>query len=363
MKRPGLIVLALVAALTMTLAVVEALLRMFPLRAIEIHRRAAARTEPNFFQHDGELGWRGLAAARGTHVGWEFTSDVRLNARGFRDADVDPAKPGGRFRVVLLGDSITWGHGVGQGERYGDRLGQALRGAGLAVDVVNLGVSGYGTDQELLLWDREGRRYCADLVLLGLYENDVRENVLAVQGRHGKPYFEPSGDGQLVLRNVPVPAPADPPPSVPPGGARAWLQRHLRVWAALAFVRETWRDIGAPAVAAPVAPPGGVELTARLVSRLAASVRRDGSAFGVVILPDLFASAAPRAAARDSGVGAVLDLGPIFHAADPGRPLFYRLDGAHWTPAAHTLAGDAIAAWIRDARRLPASPRTCGEPA
>jgi hypothetical protein len=112
-----------------------------------------------------------------------------------------------------------------------------------------------------------------------------------------------------------------------------------------------------------VAPPGGVELTARLIARLAESVRRDGSAFGVVILPDLFASAAPRAAARDSGVGAALDLGPLFHAADPGLPLFYRLDGAHWTPAAHALAGDAIAAWIRDARRLPASPRTCGEPA
>jgi hypothetical protein len=116
------------------------------------------------------------------------------------------------------------------------------------------------------------------------------------------------------------------------------------------------------ATARPEAPPGSVELTAALVRRLAASVRRDGSAFGVVVLPDVHDSTAPREAASRSAVTATLDLAPAFRGgASDGRPLFYRLDGAHWTAAAHALAGEAIARWIQATPLLPPSPRRCGD--
>ena len=52
-------------------------------------------------------------------------------------------------------------------------------------------------------------------------------------------------------------------------------------------------------------------------------------------------------AASRSGVGAIFDLAQAFRSvAAAGGPLFYRFDGAHWTPRAHRLAGDAIAEWI-----------------
>lgn len=361
MKRAARAVLVLGLAGTLALLLVEGLLRLVPVPAVEVHRRAGARAEsPNFFAYDPGLGWRGRPGMHGVMTGWELSHDVRLNAHGFRDGERGP-KPPDRFRIVLLGDSITWGHGVEPSERYGERLGEALRRLGVAVEVVNLAVSGYGTDQELLLWEGEGRRYCADLVLLGLYGNDVRENMLAFQGRHPKPYFLVSSDGTLALHGVPV---ARVPDALvtPSRGPRAWLQRHARVWATLAFVRQALRGPAASATTAPEAPAGGVELTAALISRLAASVRRDDSPFAVIVLPDVHDAPATREAAARSGVAAILDLAPSFRQAPDGaRPLFYRLDGAHWTASAHALAAEKIARWIPAAKLLAPSPRACPE--
>jgi lysophospholipase L1-like esterase len=354
-----LVVLAL--GLVLALVLVEVVLRVVHVPAIEIHRRAPAHAErAEFFDYDPELGWRGRARAHGAFAGWEFTSDVRLNARGFRDAEVAETKAGHAFRIVLLGDSITWGHGVDQAQRYGDVLAQALRRRGITAEVANLAVSGYGTDQELLLWEREGRRYCADLVLLGLYENDLRENVLAFQGRHPKPYFRLAGDGALSVENVPVPRVTESPVTPSRNGLRTWLRRHLRIWAALAYVRQTFRGGDASPPARPEAPPGSVELTAALIRRLAASVIGEGSAFGVVVLPDLYYSPTTMQAASRSGVAPVLDLTPVFRgAAAAGGPLFHRLDGAHWTARAHGLGAEAIARWILAGPVLPRSPRAC----
>ncbi len=358
--------LMIAAGLTVTLLLVEGALRMFPVSAVEIHRRGPARAEGTaLFEYDPSLGWRGRPRAHGGFTGWEFTTSVDLNSRGFRDPEIDAAKAPGVVRVVLLGDSITWGHGVEQSERYGDLLAAALRGRGVTAEVVNLAVSGYATDQELLLWEHDGRPYCADVVLLGLYENDVRENALPAQGPYPKPYFRLVGDGRLVLENVPVPrVPAAATPAEGRGRVRSWLQRHLRLWAALAFARETLRGTDPAATAPAEPPPGAVDLTATLIRRLAGRVRDDGGGFGVIVLPDLYYSMSMTKAASRSGVAAILDLAPAFRRAADGRgPLFHRLDGAHWTPRSHAIAAEAIADWLIAVGLLARSARTCETPA
>jgi hypothetical protein len=110
----------------------------------------------------------------------------------------------------------------------------------------------------------------------------------------------------------------------------------------------------------PPAPADGVELTAALIRRLAASVVGQGGAFGVVVLPDLYYSVTTMQAASRSRVATILDLTPVFRNTAAGvGPLFYRLDGAHWTPRAHRLAAEEIARWVLTPSLLPRSSRAC----
>lgn len=348
-----------VAGLLLAAGLLELALRISPVPAIETHRRRSAQlTAASFFEYDPDLGWRGRPRATGRFAGFEFTSHVQLNARGFRDRDVPDAKPADRFRILLLGDSITWGHGVGQDERFSDHLERRLRAGGVAVDVVNLGIGGYGTDQELLLYRREGRALCPDLTVLGLYENDLRENASDHQGRYPKPYFLPASNGVLTLANVPVPRAGswlDEPERA--RTRRSGVREELRLYAAAAFVRETVRRAWSGPPRPPEVPDGAVTLTARLIDTLRREVEAGGSRFAVIALPDLHAAPAVGDAARRSGTPMWLDLGPAFAGAS--EPLFYRLDGAHWTPRAHALAGDRIAEFVVTTKALPERPRRC----
>lgn len=354
-RRIALVVVGVLLAA----ALLELALRIVPVPAIEVHRRQSAQAATaSFFDYDPELGWRGRPGAAGRFAGFEFTSHVQLNARGFRDRDVPAVKPAGRFRVLLLGDSITWGHGVGQDERFSDHLERRLRAGGLAVDVVNFGIGGYGTDQELLLYRREGRALCPDVTVLGLYENDLRENASGHQGRYPKPYFEAGSSGALTLANVPVPRAGSWLDEAPrTARRRGRVREELRLYAAAAFVRQTARRAWSGPPPAPEIPTGAVALTARLITAVRQDVEASGSRFALVVLPDLHDTSAVAEAARRSGTPAWLDLRPAF-AGDRPR-LFYRLDGAHWTPRAHALAGDRIAEFLVTTKALPAQPRRC----
>ena len=73
-----------------------------------------------------------------------------------------------------------------------------------SVEVLNAGVSGYSTDQELLLWRSEGVRYAPDGVVLVYVSNDPVNNVRRFAYGHPKPLFLLQ-DEALVLSNVPVP--------------------------------------------------------------------------------------------------------------------------------------------------------------
>jgi lysophospholipase L1-like esterase len=354
-------VLLVAAGVGFAALVLEIALRVVPLAAVEVHRRAPAASEHAvFFQYDAALGWRGRPHARGPFAGWEFTSEVALNARGFRDRDPGP-KPPGAHRLLVLGDSIAWGYGVEAPERFADRLPALLAARGRAVDVVNLAVSGYGTDQEYLLFRAEGAAYCPDVVLVGLYANDVLENAAATQGRYPKPYFETAAGGDLRLANVPVPRVDWTAPAPEAGGIRTALRRDLRLYAALAALRESARrwSSGAAAHPAPPAPAAaGAELTGRLLARLDEEARRAGARILVVALPAAAGMPGLGAVAARAGVPALLDLPERFRAA-AGERLYYRLDGDHWTPAAHRLAAEGIADALARGPWLAAPPRRC----
>jgi hypothetical protein len=157
------------------------------------------RDERNLtYRYDPELGWFPISNSKKTFTG-SRTIHVEHNSRGFRDTDhVVDTKP----RIIFLGDSFVWGYDVEQKERFTDKLRDQLAGW----SVYNLGVSGYGTDQEYLLLKRQYDFYRPQIVFLVFCrDNDDEDNSRNVRyGVYYKPYFTVDGAG-LSLRGVPVP--------------------------------------------------------------------------------------------------------------------------------------------------------------
>jgi lysophospholipase L1-like esterase len=108
--------------------------------------------------------------------GWIDDGLVTVNAQGFRSRTPTALpKPDGRFRVVTLGDSVAIGMGVADDETFSAQTERLLRQRfpGKDLDVVNLGVPGYDTRQEVGLLRRHVAQLKPDLVLVGFYSNDV----------------------------------------------------------------------------------------------------------------------------------------------------------------------------------------------
>ncbi len=98
----------------------------------------------------------------------------RSNRLGFRDRDREPAKPAGTYRVLVLGDSITMGLGVDRTEDvFTHVLERELRGRGFSAEVLNFGVSGYNTQQEVEILADKGLAFAPDLVILAYCLNDT----------------------------------------------------------------------------------------------------------------------------------------------------------------------------------------------
>jgi hypothetical protein len=130
--------------------------------------------------------------------------DRRLssNSKGVRGRDEHTAsKDPSRTRIVVLGDSFSFGEEVSDDETYASQLEARTPGA----EVLNLGVHGYGHDQMLVYLREEGLSYRPDVVLLGFTEIDMTRNLLAFRD-YAKPRFELQA-GRLELRGSPVPTP------------------------------------------------------------------------------------------------------------------------------------------------------------
>lgn len=127
---------------------------------------------------------------------------LNSNSEGVRGRrEYARAKPPGVQRVLVLGDSFTFGDEVSDDETYAHVLGELLPG----VEVINLGVHGYGQDQMLLYLQEVGARYQPDVVLLGFVSDDMERNLLAFRD-FAKPRFT-LREGRLELGGTPVPTP------------------------------------------------------------------------------------------------------------------------------------------------------------
>jgi len=99
-----------------------------------------------------------------------FGARVQTNDQGFRDRQANiPAKQPGEFRIVVLGDSFTFGPGVEYEHLYTSLLGSRLARSHPEVKVINLAVEGYNIIQYEAVLEEVGLRLKPDLVLLALF--------------------------------------------------------------------------------------------------------------------------------------------------------------------------------------------------
>ncbi|OGT26150.1 MAG: hypothetical protein A2Z17_07860 [Gammaproteobacteria bacterium RBG_16_66_13] len=333
----------------LALVVAEALLRAFP-----------PIVSDRLFQADDRFGWFHIPGRAGWHRTREFSTFITVNSNGLRDVEHTYSKLAGVSRVLILGDSFPEGFQVSWEETVGQQLDGMLNSVGgPPFEVINAGVSGFGTGQELLYYEVEGRRYRPDLVLLLFFRNDVQDNATS-------PYFSVEG-GRLVANSV-----------VPQNRAgwilpfRSWLWDHLIIVRlagtslsrlADALKPPAARHPGEPDPAYRIPPPEEVEygwsVTSALLEELDRQLRADGAVLAVVHVPEAESlrpeNTVPgysmdqvrvrlQELAERIGI-AYVDLAPGFRREGAATPLYWPADG-HWNSAGHSLAARLIFEWL-----------------
>ena len=239
----------------------------------------------------------------------------------------------GKRRILVFGDSFTFGDEVSDGETYAAQLAQLLPN----VEVLNLGVHGYGHEQMLLYVEQEGLKYHPDLVIIGFVWFDMLRNASAFQS-FAKPMFTIEADS-FVLTRVPVPTPE----------AVQYADRwRLRLWdMASAFA-------GVARARAGYTRSHAEDLTRRIFDRFVRAVRANGAEPLIVYLPtlaemihtDSALSSNERFLDSYCSVHGVpcLFLRPRFADARSHGVAFDTT--AHWDPVGHRLAAEGIAEYL-----------------
>ena len=134
---------------------------------------------------------------------------LKTNSLGFRSDVEFKKKKGKKKRILIFGDSNTAGDGVRNSQRYSDLLGSHLD-----CEIFNYGLSGTGTDQQYLLFEKYAKDVQADLIILGIWVENIERNKARFRetmnfynknlGLTPKPYYILKKN-KLELKNSPVP--------------------------------------------------------------------------------------------------------------------------------------------------------------
>jgi hypothetical protein len=168
----------------------------------EIALRIAGYSYPEFYQPDQSRGYSLRPNMEGRYRK-EGDALVRINSDGLRDREHAIAKPAGTIRIAVIGDSYPEAFPVPMADAFWSIVEKKLTECGAfggkPVEVINFGVSGYGTAQELITLREHVWQYAPDIVMLTVTtNNDISDNLRALKKTDEVPYFV-YREGKLIL--------------------------------------------------------------------------------------------------------------------------------------------------------------------
>jgi hypothetical protein len=370
------------------------------LLVLELGLRLLYPHVPIIERHAG-LGTRGRPNldVRKAFGGHERVVRVATNADGLRGPGLPSAKAPGTRRLLALGDSFTFGAAVEQEEAWPWRLQELLNRScpGRRYEVVNAGMSGYGTGQARLLYSSLEQRLRPDVAILGLsVVNDLLDDLCIEEASSRPKTTAPCftlEDDRLSLTPPAAPAPT------PSAGWRPRPRvidfmlgqaKRLTVWhpGLLTLVGRTGYRPALPYMPATVASwydpqysEPGWRLTRHLLRDLRDHLAARDVPFVVLVIPAslqvdfglqaalrLLGEGQPAVRAffdeptrpqrlvgefcREAGLECVDPLPALLEAERAGTRTYYAMD-QHWMPAAHALAAEAVARRLRDRGLAP----------
>lgn len=145
----------------------------------------------------------------GKYVTTEYSITEKINSKGIRGPEYSYEKRNDEYRLLILGDSFAEGYSVEFPELFSEVLKMRLNKSGGTknYEVINASTAGYSNDQELLLFQTEGKKYHPDLTIAMFHDNDFWYNNQAQYWRAYKPLFQLDNHNTLRLTNVPLPKP------------------------------------------------------------------------------------------------------------------------------------------------------------
>jgi hypothetical protein len=251
-----------------------------------------------------------------------FFRTIEINSFGMRSDEIPRAKPAGEQRILITGDSVTFGTTyVDQRSIFANLIERDLRAQGKPVRVLNVSMSGWAPANELDYLKSRGT-FDADLILVVLNTEDLAQPFSPFNPKISGPTRDPRSAISELVRRYALPL------------VFRSLQPH-----------DAGSSLIADRNAAAIEPQ--VLGTLQKMQRLAS---QSGARFGIVFSPshdphvgnnrqvwqsliDVF-----RDWARKNGI-AVVDMTPRY-SAYPAADVYY--DGLHLRPLGHQLVAKAV---------------------
>jgi hypothetical protein len=275
------------------------------------------------FTVDEFTGWRMRSSHEFSWITENIRHTYRSNSQGFR-AETDFAASDARKKIVLVGDSYTFGAGADFEATFGNVLQQRSSSR----VVYNLGMPGFGVDQVWMSVRHQALGFKPDLIVAGIVDADFDRSFEPYRAPEGfnKPTFK-LVDGRLVQRTHEQP---------PPFYVR-FLNEHSSIWA---VTRRVPKWLGRKY---PVGSYFG--LNQAILAAILEDCNRKSVPALFVYIPTKEFRPFPALAGYMQRIGAnYIDLTQI--RPTPPHSIYLQQDG-HLSPKGHRYVAGLIDGWIR----------------